>query len=120
MAKIITFSIPQRFVGFAGITASPNEVRQMTVELRKATNLVFKPRSKRGRPLEYIGHDAASPEDRYTTKGEDDYGTFLTWKFPVFVTNKNEMYITVKVWTDEVHGGSCIMWALPAYKFTDG
>ena len=95
MAKLITFSIPQKFVGFAGITerdeVDPNNIRKMTVQLREATNLVFKPRLKRGRPLEYLGHDAKHPEDRFTAIGRDEYGTYLIWKFPVFVTNKDEM-----------------------------
>jgi hypothetical protein len=121
MTKVITFSKPKKFIGYAGVTeeseTDPNNIRKMTVDLRQAIGVVFKPRSNKGKPLGYITEKVG---DKYTTKGEDAYGIFLAWKFPVFTTNKNEMYITVKVWTDEVHGGSCIMWCETPYRFTDG
>jgi hypothetical protein len=113
MAKLITYSKPRQFVGFAGVTEadklSVNNFRQMTAKLFEAINIVWKPRTHRGKPIGYS----------YTFDGTDSYGTFLIWAFPVFVRNKDEMVISVKVWTGSIHGGSCLMWCQPPYQFTD-
>jgi hypothetical protein len=52
------------------------------------------------------------------TDGKDEYGSYKIWDFPVFVTNKDELVIYAKVWTNDVHGGSCVMWCNP-YSFKD-
>jgi len=102
-----------KFVGLnADNGASVNDFRKVAEEVFDAINLAAKQCELRKT------HSGKAMTFNFSGSGEDDYGTYKLWRFPVFVRNKNELVITIKVWTDAVHGGSCIMWC-PAYNFTD-
>ena len=103
-------------IRFAGLTeadaAGVNDWRKIADAQKNAINQVANKCELRK------SHTGKAMTFNFSGSGDDDYGAYKLWLFPVFVRNKDELVIFVKVWTGEVHGGSCVIWCAP-YKFSD-
>jgi hypothetical protein len=116
--NIVTWTTSRKTfqIKFTGLVeadgASVNDWRKISDAQREAINQVANKCELRK------SHTGQSMTFNFSGSGEDDYGTYKLWRFPVFARNKDELIIFVKVWTGEIHGGSCVMWCNP-YWFSD-